>query len=41
MNGNENIDPTIFFKIKAGKITGGHDFTIGWILESIIFPRGR
>ena len=28
MNGHENIDPNIFFKIKTGKITGGHDFTL-------------
>ena len=28
MNGQENIDPSIFFKIKAGKITRGHDFTL-------------
>ncbi len=27
MNGRENIDPNIFFKIKTGKITRGHDFT--------------
>ena len=24
----ENIDPNIFFKIKTGKITRGHDFTL-------------
>ena len=27
-NGHENIDPNIFFKIKTGKITRGHDFTL-------------
>ena len=25
LNGHGNIDPNIFFKIKTGKITGGHD----------------
>ena len=28
MNGHENIDPNIFVKIKTGKITTGHDFTL-------------
>ena len=28
LNGHENIDPNIFFKIKTGKITRGHDFTL-------------
>ena len=28
MNGHEDIDPNIFFKIKTGKITRGHDFTL-------------
>ena len=28
MNGHENIDPKIFFKIKTGRITRGHDFTL-------------
>ena len=29
LNGHENIDPTIFFKIKTCKITRGHDdFTL-------------
>ena len=44
-NVHANIDPTIFFKIKTGIITGGHDFTlvkgrVGWILESILNSRG-
>ena len=28
LNGHENIDHHIFFKIKTGKITRGHDFTL-------------
>ena len=28
LNGHENIDPNIFVKIKTGKITRGHDFTL-------------
>ena len=28
LNGHENIDPNIFFKIKTGKLTRGHDFTL-------------
>ena len=28
LNGRENIDPNIFFKIKTGKINRGHDFTL-------------
>ena len=28
LNGHENIDPNIFFKMKTGKITRGHDFTL-------------
>ena len=28
LNDHENIDPNIFFKIKTGKITRGHDFTL-------------
>ena len=28
LNGHENIDPNIFVKIKRGKITRGHDFTL-------------
>ncbi len=28
LNGHENIDPNIFFKIRTGKITRGHDFTL-------------
>ena len=28
LNGHENIDPNIFFKIMTGKITRGHDFTL-------------
>ena len=28
LNGHENIDPNIFLKIKTGKVTGGHDFTL-------------
>ena len=28
LNGLANIDPNIFFKIKTGKITRGHDFTL-------------
>ena len=28
LNGHENIDPNIYFKIKTGKITRGHDFTL-------------
>ena len=28
LNGHENIDPYIFFKIKPGKRTRGHDFTL-------------
>ena len=28
LNGHANIDPNIFFKIKTGKITRGHDFTL-------------
>ena len=28
LNGHENIDPNTFFKIKTGKITRGHDFTL-------------
>ena len=28
LNGHESIDPYIFFKIKTGKITRGHDFTL-------------
>ena len=28
LNGNENIDHNIFFKIKTGQITRGHDFTL-------------
>ena len=28
LNVHENIDPNIFFKIKTGKITRGHDFTL-------------
>ena len=46
-NGHENIDPNIFVKIKTCKITRGPDFTLvkgqnlGWILESILFPRER
>ena len=46
LNGHENIDPNILSKIKTGKLTRGHDFTlvkgrICWILSSIIFPRQR
>ena len=28
MNGHENIDPNRFVKIKIGKITRGHEFTL-------------
>ena len=28
LNGPESIDPNIFVKIKTGKITRGHDFTL-------------
>ena len=28
LNGHENIDPNIFFNIKTGQITRGHDFTL-------------
>ena len=28
VNGHENIDPNIFFKIKTSKITRGRDFTL-------------
>ena len=28
LNGHENIDPDICFKIKTGKITRGHEFTL-------------
>ena len=28
LNGHDNIDPNIFFKIKTGKITRGHDCTL-------------
>ena len=28
LNGYENIDPNIFFKIKESKITRGHNFTL-------------
>ena len=28
LNGHENIDANIFFKIKTAKRTGGHDFTL-------------
>ena len=28
LNGHENIDPNTFVKIKTGKITRGHDFTL-------------
>ena len=28
LNGHENIDPNIFFKIKTGKITRGHAFML-------------
>ena len=28
LNGYENIDPNIFFKIKQSKITRGHNFTL-------------
>ena len=28
LNGHENIDTNIFFKIKTGKITKGHDLTL-------------
>ena len=41
------IDPNIFLKIKTGKITRGHDFTLVKgqnrldFIESILFPRGR
>ena len=28
LNGHENIDPNIFFKINSGKITRGHGFTL-------------
>ena len=28
LNGHENIDPNIFFKIKTVKRTRGHDFTL-------------
>ena len=28
LNDHENIDPNIFFKIKTGKITRGHDLTL-------------
>ena len=28
LNDHENIDPNIFVKIKTGKITRGHDFTL-------------
>ena len=28
LNGQENIDPNIFVKIKTGKITRGHDFKL-------------
>ena len=28
LNGHENIDPNILFKIKSGKRTRGHDFTL-------------
>ena len=28
LNGHENIDPDIFFKIKTGKRTRGHDFML-------------
>ena len=28
LNGHANIDPNIFVKIKRGKITRGHDFTL-------------
>ena len=28
LNGYENIDPNIFFEIKEGKITRGHNYTL-------------
>ena len=28
LNGHENVDPNIFFKIKTGKITRGHDLKL-------------
>ena len=28
LNGHENIDPNIFYKIKTGQITRGHNFTL-------------
>ena len=28
LNGHETIDPNILFKMKTGKITRGHDFTL-------------
>ena len=28
LNGHENIEPNIFFKIKTGIRTRGHDFTL-------------
>ena len=28
LNGHENRDPNISFKIKTGKITTGHEFTL-------------
>ena len=45
LNGYENIDSNIFFKIKQSKITRGHNFTlvinkVDWMLESFHFPRG-
>ena len=28
MNGDENADPNIYFKVKTAKITRGHDFKL-------------
>ena len=47
LNGNENIDPNIFFTIKTGKTTREHDFTLVKgqnrldFIKYCFFPRGR
>ena len=41
LNGHENIDPNIYFKINTGKITGGHDFTLVKAVFCPGFQKGR
>ena len=45
LNGYENIDSNILFKITEMKITKGHNYTlvkkkVDWTSGSITFPRG-